>query len=148
MEHTKHIGVSRSLVYQQEKLGGAAMAEDDKWTSVARLARDKTAVAMVAAVWSVLHRAGTGMKLAAFALYGVGMALLGPMMLQQAHLREQAVAAMRGLPGERSAFAAAFLQTQQSGWFTLVWLFQHAAPWLLMAGVAWLLFAWKGRESR
>ncbi|MBX7495029.1 hypothetical protein K3172_04055 [Qipengyuania sp. 6B39] len=104
--------------------------------------------AMVAAVWSVLHRVGTGMKLAAFALYGVGMALLGSMMLQQAHLREQAVAAMRGLPGERSAFAAAFLETQQSGWFTLVWLFQHAAPWLLMAGVAWLLFAWKGREPR
>lgn len=104
--------------------------------------------AMVAAVWSVLHRAATGMKLAAFALYGVGMALLGSMMLQQAHLREQAVAAMRGLAGERSAFAAAFLETQQTAWFTLVWLFQHAAPWALMAGVAWLLFAWKGREPR
>ena len=102
---------------------------------------------MVAAVWGPLRRAGAGMRLMAFGLYLVGMGLLCAMLLQQAHVRDQALAALRTLEGERSPVIAAFLATQESGWFALVWLFQHAAPVLLVAAVAWLLFGWKGRAE-
>lgn len=99
--------------------------------------------AMVAAVWGPLRRAGPTLKLAAFMLYLTGMGLLGAMLVQQAHVRDQALAALRMLEGERSPFIAAYLATQQGGWFALVWLFQHIAPLLLVVGVAWLLFGRK-----
>ena len=102
--------------------------------------------AMIVAVWTFLHRAALAMRVAAFAFYLVGMGLLTAMLVQQAHIRDHALSSLRNVPNvDHSHFIALFLSTQDDVWFRVVWLAQHMAPALLVLGVAYLLFAWKGR---
>lgn len=101
--------------------------------------------AMILAIWYFLHRARLAFRIAAFGSYLVGMLMLVGMLLQQANVKGRALEALQALPANtRAGFIDGFLVNQDSLLFHLVALFQNLSLWLLVAAVAWLLFAWKG----
>jgi hypothetical protein len=101
--------------------------------------------AMILAIWYFLHRARLAFRIAAFGFYLVGMLMLVGMLLQQANVKGRALEALQALPPEaRAGFIDAYLVNQEGWLFHLVAVFQNLSLWLLVAAVAWLLFAWKG----
>ena len=101
--------------------------------------------AMIVAIWYFLHRARLAFRVAAFGFYLIGMLALIGMLLLQSNVKLQAITALRAMPAAtRSPFISAYLEVQESWLAVTAGVFFNASLWVLIAAVAWLLFAWRG----
>ena len=105
--------------------------------------------AMIVAIYYFLHRAPLLFRGAAFGFYAIGMLALNGLMLQQGNYKLEALAALANLPsGHRSQMGDAVLDLNQSWLLHATSFFLNVGIWILFAGVAYLLFWWRGDPER
>lgn len=100
--------------------------------------------AMVVAIYYFLNQARIGLRIFVFVAYTIGMMVfLGEIMIE-AILKHAAIAALTALPAASLARPTVEYVGVSGRWLgTMTATVFFAAPWILWAGIFYLMFFWK-----
>ncbi len=105
-------------------------------------------LAMIVGIYYFLRRSGLGLRLFAYIVYLLGMFLFLGLMLIESNVLVGALEGLRALPAEHLSRPAVRLLSVSDSWLGSVSrTIENVAFWVLMIGVTYLLFFWKGREE-
>jgi hypothetical protein len=105
-------------------------------------------LATVAGIFLFLNRAGTGLKLIAYAVYLIGSLMFVGLMLEESNIKRVALNALADIPRETlSAMSAGLIDLQASWLFTTTAILLNVGLWALILAVTWLMFVWRKPDS-
>ena len=105
-------------------------------------------LAMIVGTYYFLRRSSLGLRLFAYIVYLIGMLLFLGLMLIQSNVAVGALEGLRAFPFEHLSRPAQRLLSVSDSWLgTASSAISNIAFWVLLIGVTYLLFFWKGRDE-
>lgn len=105
--------------------------------------------AAIAGIYLFLNRATLPLKLVAFGVYLVGSLMFIGLMLEESNIKLVALAELGAIPADQiSGLSRGLLALHESWLFNVTAVLLNAGLWILILGVAWLMFGWRKPDAK